>query len=236
MKSESIHTQPRLALLIHRSFWTIAVLLLLTLAGCLTTYAAGPTEQKLAFTPTLSLSPPTDTPTASPTAVRGVTLVPNPAVYAFQTLTPTATATATPTATPTPEPTNTPQATNTPAPTATATPIPTNTPRPTAIPATVAPFQAYAWLDSYYPQPGSVVTAYGMLFKDGRPVNGAQMGVTWSYTHGKAYCTAYTGIDGRAACTQNIGAPLQDYWVYVDVVFVFEDVLYYAKTAFLPDP
>jgi hypothetical protein len=62
------------------------------------------------------------------------------------------------------------------------------------------------------------------------------MGATWSYTHGEGYCTAYTGIDGRAACAQNIGAPLQNYWVYVDVVFVYEDELYYAKTGFVTDP
>jgi hypothetical protein len=100
----------------------------------------------------------------------------------------------------------------------------------------VAPFQAYAWLDNYFPAPGAVITVYGRLFQNGRPVNGAQMGVTWSYTHGRSFCTAYTGIDGRAACAQNIGAPLPNYWVFVDVVFVHEDELYYAKTAFLTDP
>ena len=62
------------------------------------------------------------------------------------------------------------------------------------------------------------------------------MGVTWSYTHGTAYCSAYSGIDGKAACAQNIGAPLPNYWVFIDVVFVVADELYYAKTAFLTDP
>lgn len=62
------------------------------------------------------------------------------------------------------------------------------------------------------------------------------MGVTWGYTHGKAYCSAYTGIEGRAACALNIGWPLPGYWVFIDVVFVYEDQLYYAKTAFLTDP
>jgi hypothetical protein len=62
------------------------------------------------------------------------------------------------------------------------------------------------------------------------------MGVTWSYTHRKGYCTAYTGIDGRAACSEYIGGPLPNYWVFVDIVFIYEDELYYAKTAFLTDP
>ena len=62
------------------------------------------------------------------------------------------------------------------------------------------------------------------------------MGVTWSYTHGEGYCSAYTGIDGKSACAQNIGAPLQNYWVYIDVVFVYKDKLYYAKTGFVTDP
>jgi hypothetical protein len=100
----------------------------------------------------------------------------------------------------------------------------------------VAPFEAFTWLDNYFPAPGSVVTVFGRLLINGRPVNGAQMGVTWRYTHGMAFCTAYTGIDGRAACAQNIGYPLENYWVFVDVVFIYEGELYYAKTAFLTDP
>jgi hypothetical protein len=62
------------------------------------------------------------------------------------------------------------------------------------------------------------------------------MGATWSYTHVEAYCAAYTGIDGIAACAQNIGAPLQNYWVYIDVVFIYKGELYYAKTGFVTDP
>lgn len=215
--------------------WMAGLVALLALAGCLKTYAAGPTEPTATHGSRVS-----SLPTATPTAIitPGVTLVPNLSVHALQTTTPTATATVTPTVTPspTPEPTATAAPTDTPTPAPTATPLPTNTPRPTAIPATPAPFQAFAWLDNYYPAPGSVVTVHGMLLKNGRPVNGAQMGVTWGYTHGQAYCTAYTGIDGRAACSQNIGWPLQNYWVFVDVVFVHEDQLYYAKTAFLTDP
>jgi hypothetical protein len=242
MERDTIKTQTRTAFIIRRLYWLIAVLLLLlTLAGCLTSYAAGPAnpaDAVFSHDPTTVLP---ITPTLTATVVPGVTEVPNLVARAFQTLTPTPTititplaATATPTAmatdTPTPTPTSAPQAT------ATVTPFPTSTPRPTAIPVTVSPFQAYAWLDNYFPAPGSVVTVYGRLFINGRPVNGAQMGVTWDYTHGNGYCTAYTGIDGQAACAQNIGAPLRNYWVYVDVVFVFEDELYYAKTAFLVDP
>jgi hypothetical protein len=62
------------------------------------------------------------------------------------------------------------------------------------------------------------------------------MGATWSYTHREDYCTAYTDIEGRAACALNIGAPLQNYWVYIDVVFIYEDELYYTKTGFVTDP
>jgi hypothetical protein len=101
---------------------------------------------------------------------------------------------------------------------------------------TAAPFQAFAWVDNYYPAPGSVVTVHGRLFKNGRPVNGAHMGATWSYTHGEGYCSAYTDIEGRAACAQNIGGPLPNYWVYIDVVFMYKDELYYAKTGFVTDP
>jgi hypothetical protein len=222
------------------------VLVFLALTGCLTTYAADLSEPPSGdWSNTRATAIPTATLPHTASATPGVTLVPNMAVRALQTVPPTATATLTSTAqfdTPTPTATLTPSATGTPTQEPTATPEPTNTPaptatpRPTTIPATAIPFQAYAWLDNYYPAPGSVVTVYGILLKNGRPVNGAQMGVTWGYTHGQGYCTAYTGIDGRAACAQNIGAPLPDYWVYIDVVFIHEDELYYAKTAFLTDP
>ena len=231
----------------HPARWIVgALLVLVALTGCLTTYADEPSEPpRRAF----SKTPVPPSPTATASEVPGVTLVPNYSVRAFETTTPTATATLTPTAeldtpTPTLEPTATesPTATSEPTVTATPTPEPTTTTAPTAtslppsVQPTLAPFQAYAWLDNYYPAPGSVVTVYGTLLKNGRPVNGAHMGVTWSYTHGQGYCSAYTGIDGRAACAQNIGGPLPNYWVFIDVVFIHEDELYYAKTAFLTDP
>jgi hypothetical protein len=248
MEPDNANSRSRFLLRAHPVHWALgALLLLLTLAGYLTSYAAGLPEQAGPATLTATLSLPTASATIPPgeTALPAVTLVPRVAVYAFQTTTPTATATATPTptltdspdtATPTPEPTatTTSQPTDTPRPTNTL--LPTATDRPPSTRPTASPFQAYAWLDNYYPAPGTVVTVYGRLFRNGRPVNGAQMGATWSYTHGEGYCTAYTGIDGRAACTQNIGAPLQNYWVYVDVVFVYEDELYYAKTGFVTDP
>jgi hypothetical protein len=228
-----------------KAAWTLGIpLLLLILVGCLTTYASGPPARTSSDSSLAGLPLPNHTPTVPPTSTPGITLVPNMAVRAFQT-TPTTTVTTTPTLTPetvtaTAQPADTTQPTDTAEPTATPeptdTPAPTNTPRPTTIPATVAPFQAYAWVDNYFPVPGSVVTVHGRLFKNGRPVNGAQMGVTWSYTHREDYCSAYTGIDGRAACSRNIGYPLQNYWVFVDVVFVHEDQLFYAKTAFLTDP
>jgi hypothetical protein len=62
------------------------------------------------------------------------------------------------------------------------------------------------------------------------------MGTTWRYTHRQDYCAAFTNIEGRASCARNIGAPLQNYWVFIDVVFVFENELFYAKTGFLTDP
>lgn len=237
MESQGSKTQSSLFTNLHRVRWPIAVLLLLlTLAGCLTTHAAGPAEQQAAALPATEMPLPTHTATATPTTTPGVTLVPNLALYVLQT-TATVTDTATPTPTPTSEPdepTKTPEPTDTPQPT--DTPTPTHTPSPPAAQATLAPFQAYAWVDNYYPAPGSVVTVHGRLLKSGRPVNGAQMGTTFSYTHGEGYCTAYTGIDGRAACAHNIGYPLQNYWVFIDVVFVYEDQLYYAKTGFLTDP
>lgn len=220
----------------RRKYWSIAALpLLLALAGCLTSHAAGPSETDLSISPTVGLPSPTQTLTLSPTATRGVTTVPNMAARAFQD-TPTASPTPTPTATatPTPTPTNTPSPT--PEPTATATPTPTNTPTPTTTPGPRVPFQAYAWMDNYYPAPGSVVTVYGRLLRYGRPIDGANMGATIRFTNGQAYCSAYTNIDGRAACSVNIGARLQGYWAFVDVVFTFADQEIYAKTGFLVDP
>ena len=233
METDDTKSSPPVLIYISRRKWAIvALLFLLTLTGCLTSHAAGPPEQEIGAVTRANVPTATPPPTATMSPTSAVTLVPNMAIRAFQETTPTVTATET--ATPTLEPTATPEPTNTPPPT--DTPSPTDTPRPTAIKATPLPVQAYAWLDNYYPAPGSVITVYGSLFKNGRPVNGAQMGVTWSYTHGRGYCTAYTGIDGRAACTQNIGAALQNYWVYVDVVFVYDDELHYAKTGFVTDP
>jgi hypothetical protein len=243
MESKGPTTASRRSLYRRGVYWVIGVLLLLlTLVGCLTSYAAGPPEQDQVPTsfPTITSPPPTATPTAAPSKTPRVTLVPNLAVRVFQDATSTPTATITPTATltptVTPSPTTPPTATL--EPTDTLEPSPTREPTatPITIQPTAAPFQAYAWLDNYFPAPGSTVTVFGRLFKYGRPVNGAQMGVTWSYTHAKGYCTAYTGIDGRAACSQNIGMPLQNYWVYVDVVFIYENEKYYAKTGFLTDP
>lgn len=239
MESQGSKTQSSLLTNLRRVRWPIAgLLLLLTLVGCLTTHAAGPVEQQAAALPATEMPLPTHTATAAPTTTPGVTLVPNLALYVLQATSPvTDTATPTATATPTlepPEATNTSAPTNTPQPT--NTPAPTNTPSPPAPQTTLAPFQAYAWVDNYYPAPGSVVTVHGRLLKSGRPVNGAQMGATFSYTHGEGYCTAYTAIDGRSACSHNIGYPLQNYWVFIDVVFVYEDQLYYAKTGFLTDP
>jgi hypothetical protein len=233
MTPDGTKTQSQLWLYIWRARWGIIIpLVLLTLAGCLTSYAAEPPQ---AATSQNELSLASDTPTATATATPGVTLVPNRSMRALQT-TATATDTATPTLTPTAtvEPTDTPEPSDTPAPT--ETPEPTATPRPTTVRPTASPFSAYAWVDNFFPEPGSVVTVFGKLFRNGRPVNGAQMGVTWSYTHGKAFCSAYTSIHGQAACAQNIGMPLQNYWVFIDVVFIYEDQLYYAKTGFLTDP
>ena len=117
---------------LRRASWPIAVLLLLlTLAGCLTTHAAGPME-KASSLPATELPQLTHTAIATPTTMPGVTLVPNLVVHVLQaTSTATATATATPTdvpdtATPTPTetpgPTETRQPTDTPAPTRTAPP------------------------------------------------------------------------------------------------------------------
>jgi hypothetical protein len=239
MESQGGKKQSWLYLRLRRARWPGAMLLLLlTLAGCLTTYAAGPAEQPTSSLSATELSLPTHTADATPTTTPGVTLVPNLSLYVLQT-TPTVTETATPTevpdtATPTSEPTQTTEPTSTLQPT--DTPEPTKTPSPPAPQVTLAPFQAYAWVDNYYPAPGSIVTVHGRLLRSGRPVNGAQMGATFSYTHGEGYCTAFTGIDGRSACAHHIGYPLQNYWVFIDVVFVYKDQLYYAKTGFLTDP
>jgi len=61
-------------------------------------------------------------------------------------------------------------------------------------------------------------------------------GATWRYTCGQAYCTAYTGLDGIAACTINIGCPVPNFWVPIDIVFIHEGETYYAQTGFLMDP
>lgn len=243
MEPEGIKTYLRLTFYIRRRYWAIAILpLILALAGCLTTHAAGPPKTESSALPTGGLPLPTYTPTASPTTWPGVTLVPNRAVSAFQPVTPTVTATITPTVTPTgtpaATPTDTPEptATGTLQPTPTATSTPTNTPSPTEIPATRVPFQAYAWMDNYYPEPGSVVTVHGRVLWFGRPISGANMGATFRFTDGRDYCSAYTNIQGFAACSINIGARLPEYWVFADVVFVFADQEVYAKTGFLVDP
>jgi hypothetical protein len=238
MEQKSTKTHSVLLRYIRLAYWAFAILLLLVvLAGCLTSYAAGPPEKEQISTPSATFPLPTPTPTASPTIKAGITLVPNLVVRPFQALTPTATATVTPTVIPdTPTPTAEPTATATGTPTATATAAPTDTPSPTAILATPVAFQAYAWVDNYFPAPGSFVTVHGRLLRYGRPVNGANMGATWRYTHTEDYCSAYTNIEGRATCARNIGYPLEGYWVYVDVVFVYQDEKYYAKTGFLVDP
>jgi hypothetical protein len=238
MKPEIMPTQARLAFPVRRAYWTVVViLLLLTLAGCLTSYAAGPPETDQNIPSAVGQSLPTLTPSANLAASpSGVTVVPNTSIRAFQQITPTVESTPTPEPTNTPVPTDTPKPTDTPVPTATATPVPTNTPQPSAIEATLAPFQAYAWMDNYYPAPGSVVTVHGSLERFGRPVCGANMGATFRYTCGTDYCSAFTGLDGKALCSRNIGCALPGYWVIVDVVFTFEDQQYYARTGFLVDP
>ncbi len=228
-------------LYIRRVYGVFAVfMLLLVLAGCLTSYAAGPPQTELTETPTATIMSSSPTPTASPTKALGVTVAPKVAILAFQTITPTATATITPTATATPEPTTTATATQaasaTPSPTPTNTPVPTNTPAPTAVPVTREPYHANAWMDTYFTAPGSIVTVTGRITRFGRPVEGANMGATFSFTNGEAYCSAYTNIQGLSSCSINIGPRLQGFWAFVDVVFVFRDQEVYAKTAFFVDP
>lgn len=241
MEKNPITSRMRIGIHVRQAIGAALVLLvLLVLAGCLTSYAAGPSEKEPAA-PSLDVSTPTVTPTASliPTS-GGTTRVPK-ALRILQESTATleATATLTPTsvpdtATPTPEPTLTPVPTDTAV--ATATAVPTNTPQPRTTEGTPEPFKAYAWLDNYYPAPGSVVTVHGSLYQYGRPVCGANMGVTIRYTCGIDYCSAFTDIKGRAACARTVGCQLPDYWAYVDVVFTYEGQQYYAKTGFLVDP
>jgi len=244
MKENRITMRTRLAVYVRRALGAALILLiLLVLAGCLTTYAAGPTEKRPAVLVVGGTSLPSPTPTASPVPTTGgITKVPK-AFRALQESTGTleSTETLTPTVVPdTPTPTLTPTTaslpTDTPLPTATAVPLPTNTAQPRAVESTPVPFQAYAWVDNYYPAPGSVVTVHGSLYQYGRPVCGANMGVTFRYTCGSDYCSGYTDIKGKAECARNIGCSLPDYWVFVDVVFTYEDQQYYAKTGFLVDP
>jgi hypothetical protein len=243
METNPITSRVRIGIYVRRAIGAALIfLVLLVLAGCLTSYAAGPSEKEPAAL-SAGISLPTVTPTASliPTS-GGTTKVPKAlrvlqqaTVTATLEATSTLTATAVPdTATPTPEPTLSPVPTNTPLPTVTA--VPTNTPQPRAAEGTPEPFKAYAWLDNYYPAPGSVVTVHGSLYQYGRPVCGANMGVTFRYTCGSDYCSAYTDIKGKAACARNIGCQLPNYWAYVDVVFTYEGQQYYAKTGFLVDP
>jgi hypothetical protein len=241
MEKHPITTRFPIGIYFRRAIGAALVLLvLLVLAGCLTSYAAGPSKKEPAAS-SLDVSMPTATPTASliPTS-GGTTRVPK-ALRVLQESTATleATATLTPTAvpdtaTPTSEPTLTPVPTDTPLPTNTV--VPTNTPQPTTVEGTPEPFKAYAWLDNYYPAPGSIVTVHGSLYQYGRPVCGANMGVTIRYTCGTDYCSAFTNIKGRAACARTVGCQLPNYWAYVDVVFTYEGQQYYAKTGFLVDP
>jgi hypothetical protein len=91
-------------------------------------------------------------------------------------------------------------------------------------------------MDTYFTAPGSIVTVTGRITRFGRPIEGANMGATFGFTNGQAYCSAYTNIQGLASCSINVGARLQGFWAFVDVVFVFSDQKIYAKTAFFVDP
>jgi hypothetical protein len=237
MEPDNIETQQRAWRVLRRTYGAVAILLVvLALAGGLMAYAAGPVDA--VFTPGATFEPtaPNPTRTATPAPRPGVTTVPNIVAAAFQTATSTLTATATPTPEETATPTATPGPTDTPAATATPTSPPTATARPTSPPVTIPPFVASVTPSEFFPAPGSVITVYGKLFINGRPVNGAQMGVTFRFTDGQAFCTAFTGIDGRAACSINIGYHLPGFRVFVDAVFIFEGDLYFAQSFFIVDP
>jgi hypothetical protein len=245
MEPDGIETQQRAWHILRHVYGVAAILLLmLVLAGGLMAFAAGPVDA--VFTPVATFEPAavSVTPRATLGPQPGVTKVPNIVAVAFQTVTPTLTFTATPTpeetATPTPEgtatTTATPGPTDTPTSTAPPTSPPTSTPRPTSPPVTVPPFVASVTPSEFFPAPGSIITVYGKLFINGRPVNGAQMGVTFRFTDGQAFCTAFTGIDGRAACSINIGYHLPGYRVFVDAVYIFEGDLYFAQSFFIVDP
>jgi hypothetical protein len=238
MNGNDTTTRTQLAVYLRRALDAgVIVVVLLVLAGCITSYAAGPSDKGAEVVLAEETSLPTATPTASPVPTTGgITTVPK----AFRVLQATSPVEVTVTPTPgevadTPTPTATPLPTATPSPTATATPLPTNTAQPAAE-ATPEPFKAYAWVDNYYPAPGSVVTVHGALYRYGRPVCGANMGATWRYTCGTDYCSAYTDIRGKAECARQVGCALPNYWVYIDVVFTYEDQQYFAKTGFVVDP
>jgi hypothetical protein len=245
MEPDDTETQQRAWRILRRVYGATAILLLmLVLAGGLMAFAAGPVDAVFTPVATFESAAASATPTATLGPQPGVTSVPNVArltspdlaALAFQTVTPTLTLTATPTPEATATPTATSGPTDTPAPTTTPTSPPTSTPRPTSPPVTVPPFVASVTPSEFFPAPGSVITVYGKLFINGRPVNGAQMGVTFRFTDGQAFCTAFTGIDGRAACSINVGYHLPGYRVFVDAVYIFEGDLYFAQSFFIVDP
>ncbi len=108
--------------------------------------------------------------------------------------------------------------TPTPPPPPTATPVPPPPPPPTAT-ATPGPvYKVKVWVSDPNPHAGETVTVYGKITKDGAPDVSVLMQAEWDLRGGITTCKAYTGKDGVAACSRNIG-PYPGHHVDIYVTF-----------------
>ncbi len=91
-------------------------------------------------------------------------------------------------------------------------------------------------LSSLAPTLSSNETVYGRLIVEGMPISGALMITNWHFKGFNAVCTATSGIDGVATCTQYIDKGPPGYPVVVDITFVYGSRTFTSSTTFTPVP
>jgi hypothetical protein len=184
-------------------------------------------------------APPTVPPVSTP-APTGQPAAETPTPLPSSTPQPPGAASPTPTATlPGPQATTNPNvtATGTPTPgeaTATASAIPTGTPTPNVAPDGTS---LSAWIEDPEPHQGTTVTLIMLIMRNGTPLAGAQINAVWHYPGGDEVCTAQSGTDGYAVCTDRplpAGSAGQTIWI--DVAARYENVTYTTYTGVRPLP
>ena len=199
---------------------TLAMTLMLVLAGCSTSNAAKSTPASSAPEIQQLLATPVST-------VSDSVALTTPAIE--------------PTATAQPSPSPTPLPTTTPAPTLMPTPSPIPQPTPTSAPATAATFLApaanvvvTASVSNATPAQNSPVTVSAQLVVNGQPIANAPMTTTWHYKTSTPTCTGTTGSNGIASCSRYIGGATKGYTVQVTVTLTWNGQTYTGQTGFKP--